>query len=56
MQANGVISMDVSPRYNLGFVIYTASSLVLTLDPLTGEAGALWLIIGRLSKALVPHS
>jgi MFS family permease len=38
--------------YNLGFVIYTASSLVLTLDPLTGQSGALWLIIGRLFQGV----
>ncbi|MHB1209368.1 MAG: MFS transporter [Acidimicrobiales bacterium] len=38
--------------YNLGFVIYTASSLVLTLDPLTGQPGALWLIIGRLLQGV----
>ncbi|MBW4078163.1 MAG: MFS transporter [Acidobacteria bacterium] len=35
-----------------GFVIYTASSLVLTLDPLTGQPGALWLIIGRLLQGV----
>lgn len=38
--------------YNLGFVVYTASSLVLTLDPLTGQSGALWLIIGRLLQGV----
>ncbi|NNN00635.1 MAG: MFS transporter [Acidimicrobiaceae bacterium] len=38
--------------YNLGFVIYTASSLVLTLDPLTGQPGAMWLIIGRLLQGV----
>ena len=38
--------------YNLGFVIYTLSSLVLTVDPLTGRAGALWLIIGRLFQGV----
>jgi MFS family permease len=38
--------------YNLGFVIYTAASLVLTLDPLIGRAGALWLIVGRLVQGV----
>jgi MFS family permease len=38
--------------YNLGFVIYTVASLVLTLDPLTGQAGAVWLIVGRLFQGV----
>jgi len=38
--------------YNLGFVVYTAASLVLTLDPFTGQAGALWLIIGRIFQGI----
>jgi MFS family permease len=38
--------------YNLGFVIYTAASLVLTLDPLTAQAGAVWLIVGRLFQGV----
>jgi MFS family permease len=38
--------------YSLGFVIYTSASLVLTIDPLTGQAGALWLIIGRLFQGV----
>jgi MFS family permease len=38
--------------YSLGFVVYTASSLVLTVDPLTEQAGALWLIIGRLFQGV----
>ncbi len=38
--------------YNLGFVVYTAASLVLTLTPFTGEAGALWLIIGRIFQGV----
>src|SRR5712692_5492337 len=29
--------------YNLGFVVFTAASIALSLDPLTGPAGALWL-------------
>jgi len=38
--------------YSLGFVIYTSASLVLTVDPLTAQAGALWLIIGRLLQGV----
>ena len=38
--------------YNLGFVVYTAASLVLTIDPLTGRAGALWLIVGRVFQGV----
>jgi MFS family permease len=38
--------------YNLGFVVYTAASLVLTLDPFTGQTGAVWLIVGRLFQGV----
>ena len=38
--------------YNLGFVVYTIASLVLTLDPFTGAAGAWWLIIGRIFQGI----
>jgi MFS family permease len=38
--------------YNLGFVIYTVSSLVLTLDPLSARAGAMWLVIGRIFQGI----
>jgi len=38
--------------YNLGFVIYTAASLVLAVDPLTGRAGAIWLIAGRIVQGI----
>src|SRR6201999_1154919 len=31
--------------YNLGFVIYTAASLMLAVDWLTGQGGALYLVI-----------
>src|ERR1700751_6202363 len=34
--------------YNLGFVIYTAASLLLTVDWLTGRAGATYLIVFRI--------
>jgi MFS family permease len=37
--------------YNLGFVVFTAASIALSLDPLTGAAGALWLIIWRVVQA-----
>jgi MFS family permease len=38
--------------YNLGFIVYTVASLVLTLDPYTGQAGALWLVIGRIAQGV----
>jgi MFS family permease len=38
--------------YNLGFVVYTAASLVLTLTPFTGQAGALWLIVARIFQGI----
>jgi MFS family permease len=37
--------------YNLGFVVFTLASIALSLDPLTGGHGALWLIIGRMVQA-----
>src|ERR1700716_4177983 len=30
--------------YNLGFVVFTLTSIALSLDPLSGGGGALWLI------------
>src|SRR5579884_3701371 len=38
--------------YNLGFVIYTAASLLLTIDWMTGTSGALWLIIFRIAQGV----
>ncbi|WP_372509371.1 MFS transporter [Streptomyces humicola] len=38
--------------YNLGFTIFSGASLALSLDPLTGSAGALWLICWRLVQAV----
>jgi MFS family permease len=38
--------------YNLGFVVFTLASVALSLDPLYGGAGALWLIGWRLVQAL----
>ena len=37
--------------YNAGFVIFACASLALSLDPLTGGAGALWLIGWRVVQA-----
>jgi MFS family permease len=37
--------------YNLGFVVFTLASIALSLDPLTGPAGAMWLILWRLAQA-----
>jgi MFS family permease len=38
--------------YNLGFVIYTAASLMLTVDWMTGSAGALYLIGFRIVQGV----
>ena len=38
--------------YNLGFVVFTIASLLLSFDPFTGEGGAQWLIGWRLLQAL----
>src|ERR1700756_305145 len=38
--------------YNLGFVIYTAASLLLTIDWLTGRAGATYLIVFRVVQGI----
>src|SRR6478736_664016 len=38
--------------YNLGFVIYTAASLVLTVDWLNGRAGATFLIVWRIVQGV----
>jgi MFS family permease len=38
--------------YNLGFVVFTLASIALSLDPLTGSGGALWLIGFRMIQAL----
>ena len=37
--------------YNLGFVVFTLASIALSLDPMTGGGGALWLIGGRAVQA-----
>src|SRR5271167_1352090 len=38
--------------YNLGFVIYTVASLILTVDWLTGHAGADYLIFFRVVQGV----
>ncbi len=38
--------------YNLGFVVFTLASIALSLDPLTGGPGAIWLIGGRVIQAV----
>ena len=37
--------------YNMGFVVFTLASIALSLDPLTGSGGALWLIGWRFVQA-----
>jgi MFS family permease len=37
--------------YNLGFVVFSAASLTLSVDPFTGSSGALWLIGWRVVQA-----
>jgi MFS family permease len=38
--------------YNLGFVIYTVASLLLTIDWMTGRAGATYLIVFRIVQGI----
>jgi MFS family permease len=38
--------------YTAGFAIYTVASLILTVDPLQGPAGADWLIAFRLAQGV----
>ncbi|MGO9955332.1 MAG: MFS transporter [Solirubrobacteraceae bacterium] len=38
--------------YNLGFVIYTFASLLLTIDWLTGKSGAMFLIVFRVVQGV----
>jgi EmrB/QacA subfamily drug resistance transporter len=37
--------------YNLGFVVFTLASIALSLDPLIGADGAMWLIMWRFAQA-----
>src|SRR5256885_5990379 len=38
--------------YNLGFAIFTAASIGLSLTPFAGSSGALWLIVGRVVQGI----
>jgi len=38
--------------YNLGFVVYTVASLLLTIDWMHGHAGADWLIVFRIVQGI----
>ncbi|MFJ2191840.1 MFS transporter [Kitasatospora sp. NPDC087861] len=38
--------------YNAGFLIFTVTSVALSLDPLHGGPGALWLIVWRVVQAV----
>jgi MFS family permease len=38
--------------YNLGFVIYTVASLLLAIDWMTGQSGALYLVVLRLVQGV----
>ncbi len=38
--------------YNLGFAIYTLTSLILTVDWMHGQAGALYLVVGRVFQGI----
>ncbi|MGE5137772.1 MAG: MFS transporter [Gemmatimonadota bacterium] len=38
--------------YNLGFAVFTVGALALPFDPLTGPAGAMWLIGWRVLQAI----
>jgi MFS family permease len=38
--------------YNMGFAIFAVASLILSVDPLTGGPGALWLIGFRIVQAV----
>jgi len=38
--------------YNLGFLVFAAASVALSLDPLDHGAGAMWLIVGRVIQGV----
>jgi MFS family permease len=38
--------------YNLGFLIFSVASLALSVDPMRGSGGALWLIAWRIVQAV----
>ncbi len=38
--------------YNFGYLVYTVFSLVLAVDPLSAQAGAMWLVVGRIFQGV----
>ncbi|GGB17055.1 putative major facilitator superfamily protein [Flexivirga endophytica] len=38
--------------YNLGFVVFTVASILLSLDPADGGTGAMWIIIWRIVQGV----
>jgi len=38
--------------YNLGFLVFAAAAVLLSLDPFHGGAGAMWLIVGRVIQGV----
>ncbi|TWE13384.1 MFS transporter [Rudaeicoccus suwonensis] len=38
--------------YNLGFVVFTVASVLLSLDPFSGGGGAMWIILGRIIQGV----
>ncbi|MEU9080222.1 MFS transporter [Kitasatospora sp. NPDC048538] len=38
--------------YNAGFLLFTLTSVALSLDPVSGGGGALWLILWRVAQAV----
>ncbi|MGN6244080.1 MAG: MFS transporter [Motilibacteraceae bacterium] len=38
--------------YNYGFVVFSAASVALALEPFQGGSGAMWLIIGRVVQGI----
>ena len=38
--------------YNLGFAIYTVASILLTIDWMTGQSGALYLVLMRVVQGI----
>ena len=38
--------------YNLGFIVFTVSSIALCFDPMSGGSGAMWLIVWRFVQGI----
>jgi MFS family permease len=38
--------------YNLGFLVFSVFSVLLSVDPLHARAGAMWLIVGRVGQGV----